>query len=70
MSLHCARCGHTRFEVHLTASSIDRDVDVAGQPVLYVNHEILEEPDTIDVEAVCLQCRHVRYVDIDKWEWV
>lgn len=67
--LGCSRCGHTVFEVRVTASSVDFDVDVAGEQEFLLNRAVLDQPDTLDVEAVCRNCAHARYVARDEWEW-
>lgn len=65
----CPRCGHTVFEVRVTASSVDFDVDVAGEDRFLINRVVVDEPDTFDVEAVCRNCAHARYVPRHEWEW-
>jgi hypothetical protein len=67
--LRCPRCGHTIFEVRITASSVDLDVDVADQDQFYLNELVVAEPESIDVEAVCGKCAHVRFVPDDQWDW-
>lgn len=67
--LACPRCGHTNFEVRVTASSVDFDVDVAAESQFLINRSVIDEPDTLDVEAECRNCAHARYVPRELWEW-
>jgi hypothetical protein len=64
----CARCGHDRAELHLTAIGVEFDVPVTdGKYAL--NPAIVEEADIVQVEAVCQACGHVRYIEQNQWEW-
>lgn len=64
----CARCGSDIADVHLTALGVEFDVPVTDGKFL-VNAACIEEPDSIQVEAICKNCGHVRYIEQNQWEW-
>lgn len=64
----CARCGSDIADVHLTAFGVDHDVIVIDGKFL-LNAACIEEPDSIQIEAVCQNCGHARYVEQHQWEW-
>lgn len=65
----CPRCGHTVFEVHITSSAVDFDVDVDGESKFLIDRAVLNEADSLELEAVCRNCGHVRFVPQTEWEW-
>jgi hypothetical protein len=64
----CARCGCERAAVHLTALGVDHEVTVSDGKFL-LDPAAIEEPESIQIEAVCLECGHVRFVEQNQWEW-
>jgi hypothetical protein len=64
----CARCGHDLAEVHLTAIGVEFDVPITDGKYS-LNPALVEEADIIQVEAVCQNCGHVRYIEQNDWEW-
>lgn len=68
VSAHCARCGHDRSDLYITAIGIDHDVAaVDGKYLLHPG--AIEEPDTVQIEAICTSCGHARFIDHNTWEW-
>lgn len=68
MSATCAKCGHNRADVNLTAIGIDLDAPIIDD-ILIIDRATLTEADTIQVEAACTICGHVRYILDDQWSW-
>lgn len=64
----CARCAHDRAEVHVTAIGVELDVPITDGKYT-INQALVEDADVIQVEAVCQNCGHVRYLDNNQWEW-
>lgn len=64
----CARCGSETADVHLTALGVEYDLVVTDGKFL-LNPACIEEPDSIQIEAVCKECGHARYIDQSQWEW-
>lgn len=67
--MRCPRCGHHVFEVRVTVSGVDFDVDVTGCELFELDQQVIERPDLVQVEAVCRNCHHGRFVDLDEWVW-
>lgn len=66
--LCCPRCQHDQFEIHITAFGVDR-FDATDEDMFVLDRSVIEEPETIDVEAICRSCGHARYVPDSEWEW-
>ena len=64
----CAQCGYDHADCHVTATGVDLDVPVLNGK-LALNPGLIQDADTIQVEAICPICGHVRYVDLSQWEW-
>lgn len=67
--VRCPACNHTVFEVQINATSTDFDVEVGGCDRFPIDQTVLEQPDSIAMEAVCRNCGHFRYIPFDEWEW-
>ncbi len=68
MTAICAKCGADRAEITVTLIATDTDVPVHGD-VFSINPTCIEQPDAIDVEALCPDCGHARYLNDHDWEW-
>lgn len=64
----CARCGHDHADVHLTASGVEFGVPIIDG-ILTLSPAVIEEPEAIQIEAICTECGHARYVPQNQWEW-
>jgi hypothetical protein len=64
----CARCGSNEFQVHITAFGVDHYPEV-HDAVVVIDPVAIEDPQTIQVEALCVDCKHVRYLTQHEWEW-
>jgi hypothetical protein len=54
--------------VFITAVGTDRNAPIENGLLLLDPHTI-EEPGDIQIEAVCTQCSHARYIPRDLWRW-
>jgi hypothetical protein len=64
----CARCGSDIADVHLTAFGFERDMVVIDGKFL-LNAACIAQPDSVQIEAVCKECGHGRYIEQSQWEW-
>jgi hypothetical protein len=64
----CARCGSDLADMHLTVLGMERDVEVTDGKFI-LSPFAIEEPDSIQIEAVCKDCGHARYIPQHLWEW-
>lgn len=65
----CPRCRATHFEVQITTHGTDFDVEVDGRERFAIDRQIVEIPDTVEVEVICRNCGHVRFAQATEWEW-
>lgn len=64
----CARCGAEINDIHITTYAVDRGVEMCDGKAL-LDQGLLDEPESIHLEAICQTCKHVRYLSADEWEW-
>lgn len=64
----CARCGSDACEAHITVYGVDPSPDVHDNR-LQLSAFVIEQPDVVQVEAVCRDCGHVRFLNHTEWEW-
>ena len=64
----CMSCGHNRADIHLAAISTEVNVTI-HDGYLTVNRQLLDEPDSIQVEAICSACGRRRYLNNQQWGW-
>ncbi len=67
-SVVCARCGSDSCEAHVTAYGVDPLPEIWNER-LQLAAQTIETPDSVQVEAVCRSCGHVRYLNHTEWEW-